>query len=142
MGDSPIKTPKSQELESKELVFSITAPEVNLFRRITRNYVRQLGVLPTMPLLPWLRIRNFLVNTIGDRVEVQILEDLVDLALHEINDPVGQINPSQNNLENEKTDKDLSTNWIEDQNNHNHPETSELEPSESKSSSSGGEEIG
>lgn len=45
-----------------------------------------------------------------DRIKVQTLEDLVDLALHEINDPVGLINPSQHNSENEKSDEDLNTN--------------------------------
>jgi hypothetical protein len=90
MGDSPIKAPKSQEPRSEELVFSIPVPEVNLFGRITRNYARQLRVLLTIPLIPQRRIRHLHVITVGDRVEVQILEY----------DSVRQIIPSQNNSEN------------------------------------------
>lgn len=52
MGDSLLKTSNSQE-EPKEEVYSFPIPEVDLFREITRNYARQLGVLPTVPLLPW-----------------------------------------------------------------------------------------
>ena len=124
MGDSPIKEPKSQEPESDELVFSIPVPEVNLFRRITRNYARQLRVLPTAPLLPRRRARHLPVHVVGDHVEVQTLEDLVDLALHEIDGPVGQITPSQNNSKNEQIDEDLSTYCLSDHNNHNRHETS------------------
>ena len=134
MGDSPIKAPKSKEPKSEELVFSILVPEVNIFKRIIRNYRRKLGVLVTVPLLPRRRIRQLPVNAVGDRVEVQTLGDLVELTLHEINGPVGKINPSENNLENELKDKDLSTDWLENQNNHNHPKTLEPKPSESESS--------
>ena len=65
------------------------------------------------------------INKVGDYVEVQTLEDLVDLALHEINDPVGHINPSRSNSENEQTDKDLSIDWPENQGNQNCPKSSQ-----------------
>ena len=100
MGNSLIKAYNSQE-EPEDHIFSISVPEVDLFRRITRNYARQLKVLPTAPLLPRRRIGKLHVTRVGDRVEVQMLEDQVDLALHKINDLVGQINPSRSNSENE-----------------------------------------
>lgn len=74
-------------------------------------------------------------------MKVQKLEDLVDLALHKINDPIRQINPSWSNSENEQTDEDLSINWQENQNNHNYPESSEPESSESESLNSEEEEM-
>lgn len=79
IGDSLMKESNSQG-ESEEKIFSIFILEVNLCRRITRNYVRQLRVLPTAPLLPRQRIRKIPVTEVGD-VEVQTLEDLVYLAL-------------------------------------------------------------
>ena len=88
MGASSNKSPKTQELESKEPIFSIPIPEVNLFRRITRNYARQLRILPTVPLLPRRRPSYLPVNEVGDRVEVQTLEDLVGLYLSNIDGPV------------------------------------------------------
>ena len=51
------------------------------------------------------------ITEVGDRVEVQTLEDLVDLDLHEINSPLGQINPSRSKSENEQTDEGLSIDW-------------------------------
>ena len=74
-------------------------------------------------------------------MEVPTLEDLVDLALHEIDSTVGQITPSHNNLKNKKTYEDLSIDWPRDHNSHNRHETSEPEPSESESSSSEEEEM-
>lgn len=62
-----------------------------------------------------------------------MLEDLVYLTMHYINGPVGQINPSWSNLENEHTDEDLSIDWTEEQGDQNHPETTKLETSESES---------
>lgn len=56
------------------------------------------------------------VTKVGDRGEVQTLEDLVDLTLHEINGLVGLINLSQPNLR--------------------HPEMFEPKTSESESSNS------
>lgn len=120
MGDSPIKASNSQE-EPGEQVFSIPVLEVNLFRRITRNYTRQLRVLPIAPFLPRRRIRQLPITEVGDRVEVQTLEDLVDIALHKINDPVGQINPSRSNSENEQRDEDLCIEWPKDRGNQNLP---------------------
>ena len=81
------------------------------------------------------------VTKVGDCVEIQTLEDLVDLALHEINDPVGQINPSQSNSENEKTYEDLRIDWLEERGNQNHPESFKPETSESESSDSEEEEM-
>lgn len=72
------------------------------------------------------------ITKVGDRIEVQMLEDLVDLSLHEIHGPVGLINLSQPNSENEESDKDLNTNWPEGQVNPSHPETSKSESSCSK----------
>ena len=72
-------------------------------------------------------------------MEVQTLEDLVDLALSDIDGPVGQIIPSHNNSENEQTDEDLSTDWPRD---HNHnPKAAGTEQFESRSSSSKEEEM-
>ena len=139
MGDSSNKTPKTQVPEYEEPVFSISIPEVNIFRRITRNYARQLGILPTAPLLPWRRPSYLPVNEVGDHVEVQTLEDLVDLALYDIDGPIGQIIPSQDNSENEQTNEDLSTDWPRDHNQN--LETVETEPSELGSSSSEEEEM-
>lgn len=64
-------------------------------------------------------------------MEVQTLEDLVDLTLHEINGPVKQIKPSQSNSENEQTYEDLSIDWRENKKNQNHPKSFEPESSES-----------
>ena len=121
------------------MVFSIPVPKVNLFRRITRNYARQLQILPTAPLLPRRRRSYLPVNEVGDHVEVQTLEDLVDLPLSDIDGPVGQIIPSHNNSDNEHTNEDLSTDWTRDHNQN--PETAETEPSRSGSSSSEEEEM-
>lgn len=74
-------------------------------------------------------------------MEVQTLEDLVDLALHEINGSVGQIHPSHPNSKNEKTYEDLSVDWVENQNNHNCPESFEPESSELESSNLEEEEM-
>ena len=49
----------------------------------------------------------------GDHIKFQMLEALVDLALHEINGPIGLINLSQPNFENEQSDEDINTNWLE-----------------------------
>lgn len=140
MGDSLIKESNSQE-EPEEKVFSIPVPELNMFRRITRNYARQLGVLPTATLLPRRRIRKLTVNEVGDYVEVQTLEDLVDHTLHEINGPVRQISPSRCNLENEQTNEDLSIDWPQDRGNQNHPESSKIETYEFESLDSEEEEM-
>ena len=86
-------------------------------------------------------MRKFPVTKVGDRVEAHMLEDLVDITLHDINDLVGQINPSQSNSENKQTVEDLSIDWPEEQGNQNHPETFELETSKSKSSNSKEEEM-
>lgn len=94
MGGSSNKAPKTQEPEFQELVFFILVPEVNLFRRITRNHARQLRILPTAPLLPQQRPSYLPVNEVGDHVEVQTLDDLVDLSLYDIENPVRQIIPS------------------------------------------------
>ena len=139
MGHSSNKAPKTQETESEEQVIFTPVPEVNLFRRITRNYTRQLGILPTEPLLPRRRPSYLPVNEVGDCVEVQTLEDLVDLSLYDIDGPVEQIIPSQNISKNEQRDKDLSIDWPSDHNNN--PETIGTKPSESGSSSSKEEEM-
>ena len=81
----------------------------------------------------WRRIKQFPITEAGDRVEAQTLEDLVDLSLHEINNPVGQINPSWSNSENEQTDEDLSIDWPEERDSQNHPKS--FEPKTSKSES-------
>lgn len=54
--------------------------------------------------------------------------------MHEINNPVGQINPSQYDFENEQTNEDLSIDWLEERGNQNHLESSDPETYESKSS--------
>ena len=94
MGDSSNKSPKTQEPKYEEPVFSIHVLEVNLFRRITRNYARHLRVLPTAHLLPQRRPSYLPVNEVGDCVEVQTLEDQVDLVVYDIDEPFRQIIPS------------------------------------------------
>lgn len=87
-------------------------------------------------MIPQRRNRQLPVTEVGDRIEVQTLEDLVDLALHDINGLVGLINPSQPNSKNQHSDEDLNTDWPEGQVNPSHPETSEPKTFESELSDS------
>lgn len=91
----------------------------------------------TAPLLPCRRVRQLPVTQVDNRIIVQTLEDLVDLALCEICGPVGLISPSHPNSEiwEQVSDEELDTNWPEGewnfrQSSSEHPEVAKFETSE------------
>ena len=110
MGDSPLQTSNSQE-ELEDPVYSILIPEVDYLNELLE--ITQDNSIPIAPLLPRGRNRKFPITEVDHRIEVQMLEDLLDFALHEINGPLGLINPSQTNSKNEQSDEYLNTNWPE-----------------------------
>jgi hypothetical protein len=81
----PIDNTSPQVEESSgydsKIPYAISHEEVNSFRCITREYTRQIGVLPTTPFLPRRRgVVKSIVST-SEHTLVHTVEDLVDIAL-------------------------------------------------------------
>jgi len=103
MHGNPTNNPHRENTKSKDISLNNTSPlekesygyhlkipytisheEINIFIRITREYARQIGTLPTTTILT--RRKRFvrLVMSTYEHTLVKTVEDLVDFSLHEI----------------------------------------------------------
>jgi hypothetical protein len=74
-----------------EIPYALPHKELNQFRRITRAYARQIGVLSLALILPRRKkISRSVVNT-PDEVFMHTVEDLIDFTITEIQDPLDLI---------------------------------------------------
>jgi hypothetical protein len=74
-----------------DIPYALPHAELNQFRRITRAYARQIGVLSLAPILPRRqKISRPLVDT-PDQVFVHTVEDLIDFTITEIEHPLNLI---------------------------------------------------
>jgi hypothetical protein len=70
-----------------EIPYVVSHEEINTFRRITRAYARQIGALPTTPLLPRRRRTVRPIVSTYEHTLVHMVEDLVYFSLLEIEQP-------------------------------------------------------
>jgi hypothetical protein len=88
MGNSP----KSEEEPfHPEIPYALPHEEVNQFRRITRAYARQIGVLSLTPILPQRKQQSRSVVSTPDEVFLHSVEDLIDFTITEIQEPLDLI---------------------------------------------------
>jgi hypothetical protein len=109
-----------------DIPYALPHEELNQFRRITRAYARQIGVLPLAPLLPRRKqIRRPVVES-PDQVFVHTVEDLIDFSLTEIEHPLNLIpeTPADNFSEpDEFSEEEGFNSGSEDmEDNHDHDE--------------------
>jgi hypothetical protein len=88
MSNSP--QPEEERL-FPDIPYALPHEELNQFRRITRAYARQIGVLSLALILPRRqKISRPVVDT-PDQVFVHTVEDLIDFAITEIEHPLNLI---------------------------------------------------
>jgi len=92
---SNLETSNSPQQEEEhifpEIPYALPHEELNQFRRITRDYARQIGALPLALLLPRIKkVRIILVDT-PDQVFLHTVEDLINFSLVEIEHPLNLI---------------------------------------------------
>ena len=80
--------------ENREHLFSMDNQVVNDLRRHTWAYVKSIGGLPTIPNLPRREYKKKDRPILEDSVLVGDLEELVEVALQEVVQPLNQVGPS------------------------------------------------
>jgi hypothetical protein len=80
------KSPQHEEVEHLllEIPYSLPREELNQFRRITRDYARQIGSLSLAPLLPCRKQVSRPIFDTPDQIFFHTVEDLIDFSLTEI----------------------------------------------------------
>ena len=98
--DNPhmLSTPKrsnspqpEQEYFHSKIPYALPHKEVNQFRRITRAYTRQIDAFSLAPILPRRKQQSRPVVSTPDEVFVHSVEDLIDFAITEIQEPLDLI---------------------------------------------------
>jgi hypothetical protein len=74
-----------------DIPYALPHKELNQFKRITRAYAQNIGVLPLAPLLPRRKKISRLVVKSPDHVFLHIVEDLIDFSLTKIKHPLNLI---------------------------------------------------
>jgi hypothetical protein len=122
MSNSP--QPEEEKLYP-DIPYALPHEELNQFRRITRAYARQIGALSLAPILPRRKqVRRPVVNT-PNEVFVHTVEDLIDFAITEIEDPLNLIpetpadDVSEPNNFSEEEEFNSESEDMEDNNDHN-----------------------
>ena len=77
--------------EESERLYVVPFEEVYLFRRHTRSYVKKLGGLKFIPALPRRKTSKKVSTYSKDSILVENLEELVDLSIQEIVQPLDQL---------------------------------------------------
>jgi len=89
------KTSNSPQPEEEpfhpEIPYALPHKEVNQFRQITRAYTPRIGALPITLILSQRKQQSRPVFSIPDEVFVHLIEDLIDFAITEIQDPLDLI---------------------------------------------------
>ena len=83
-------TPKDKE---KGYLYLVDNEVVDDLRRITREYVKNIGGLPIIYVLPRREYQKKDHPKLEDSVLVEDLEELVEAALQEFNQPLNQLDP-------------------------------------------------
>ena len=76
------------EEKGKEHLYSIDKKVVNYLRRYTRAYVKNIGGLPIIPILPRREYRKKDRPILEDTVLAEDFEELVETALQEVVQPL------------------------------------------------------
>ena len=74
-------------------MYVVPFEEVDLFRKHTRSYVKKLGRLKFIPTLPRRKTSEKVASYTKDSILVENLEELVDLSIQEIVQPLDQLDP-------------------------------------------------
>ena len=82
--------PTSEE-KGKEHLYSVDNEVVDDLRRFTRAYAKNIGGLPIIPILPRREYQKKYCPQLEDSVLVEDLEELVEAALHEVDQPLNQL---------------------------------------------------
>jgi hypothetical protein len=114
----------SPQPEEEPFHLEIPYEEVNQFRRITRAYARKIGALSLAPILPRRNQQRRPVVSNPDEVFVHSVEDIMDFAITEIQEPLDMmpetssddISELKKNSEEEEFDSDSE--YREGDNNH------------------------
>ena len=80
----------SGEQESEHL-YVVPFEEVDQFRRHTRSYIKKLGGLKLIPVLPRRQASKKVASYTKDSILVENLEELVYLSIQEIGNPLDQL---------------------------------------------------
>ena len=83
--------------DNREHLFSVDNQVVNDLRRHTWAYVKSIGGLPTIPNLPRREYKKKDRPILEDSVLVGDLEELVEVALQEVVQPLNQVGPDTPN---------------------------------------------
>ena len=81
------------EEKGKGLLYPVDNEVVNDLRRITPYYVKKIGGLPIIPVLPRREYRKKYCPILEDAVLVGDFEELVEIALQEIDQHLDQLGP-------------------------------------------------
>ena len=79
--------------KGKEHLYSIDNEVVNDLRIFTRAYAKKIGGLPIIPVLPRREYQKRDRPQLEDSVLVEDLEELVEIALQEVVQPLNQLGP-------------------------------------------------
>ena len=82
------------EEKGREHLYSVENKVVNDLRRHTRAYVKSIGGLPTIPDLPRRKYKKKDRPILEDLVLAGDLEELVEVALQEVVQPLNQVGPN------------------------------------------------
>ena len=82
------------EETGREHLFSVDNEVVNDLRRHTRDYVKSIGGLPIIPDLPQREYKKKDRPILEDSVLVGDLEELVEVVLQEVVQPLNQVGPN------------------------------------------------
>ena len=88
------KDPSPEGKVNPEFLYPVSLEVVNDLRRITRSNVKKLGGLSNIPELPRRQSRRKELPFMEDSVLVRYFEELVDLTLQEIVQPLDQLGPT------------------------------------------------
>ena len=81
------------EDKGKEHLYSTDNEVTNDLRRHTRPYVKKIGQLPIIPILPRREYRKKYRPILEDAVLVEYFEELVETTLQEVDQPLDQLGP-------------------------------------------------
>ena len=80
--------------DNREHLFVVDNQVANYLRRHTRAYVKGIGGLPIIPDLPWREYNKKYRPILEDSVLVGDLEELVEVVLQEVVQPLNQVGPN------------------------------------------------
>ena len=84
-------TPEDKE---KGYLYPVDNEVVDDLRRITREYVKKIIGLPSIPILPRREYQKKDLPKLEDSVLVEDLEEVVEVALQEVDQPLNQLDPN------------------------------------------------